>query len=295
MANGLSLSGTSNLSTGQKILITSAMMAFEPSAPNPDLIMSVNVPQGHKQAEVGTFARLSQASGLTEGVDLAQVEQLVANYLSLTPTEHGIIATLSKRLIKRQGDASIVSQTGTQLAESLRRRQDNDVIAIYDTFTKSIVGAGSATDITYFRGAVAYLKTDNDSAYGPAPMPIWASLHPEAISDLIADLTDPGAVASARFGLSAEMLQRWWRGSDRLYSVQVFESGNQTRDSGDDVKGAIFHQKAIVMAMDVDAEATEQRDESLRAIEYGIFQPWAEGLRADPHGVEHFSDAAATV
>jgi hypothetical protein len=295
MATGLSLSSSSNLSTGQKILVNAAMMAFEPSAPNPDLVMSVAVPTGNKQAEVGTYARLGQASALTEGVDLAQIEQLVANYLTLTPTEHGIIATLSKRLIKRQGDADIVKQTGKQIAESLRRRQDNDIIAVYDTFTKSIVGASNTPDITHFRGAVAYLKTDNNSSYGPAPMPIWAALHPEHISDLIGDLTDPGAVVTSRFGLSAEMLLNWWRGNDRIYSIQVFEAGNIDRDSSDDAKGAIFNQNAIAIAIDQDAEATEQRDESLRAIEYGIFQPWAEGLRADPHGIEFYGDAATTV
>ena len=43
------------------------------------------------------------------------------------------------------------------------------------------------------------------------------------------------------------------------------------------------------------AEATEQPDHSLRAIEEGVFQEWGEGERADPHGVEIFSDAAATI
>ena len=44
-----------------------------------------------------------------------------------------------------------------------------------------------------------------------------------------------------------------------------------------------------------DADVTEEEDNSLRAKEYGIFQEWAEGERADAHGVEIFSDAAATI
>ena len=43
------------------------------------------------------------------------------------------------------------------------------------------------------------------------------------------------------------------------------------------------------------AEATEEDDNSLRAIEYGLFQEWGTGERADPHGVEIFSDSAATI
>ena len=294
MANGISVSSTSNLSTGQKILVDAAMDAFEPAAPNPSLVKNVDVPQGHKQVEIGTYARLSSASALTEGTDLSQVEQLVANYLTLTPTEHGIIATLSKRLIRRQGDKALFADAGRQLAASLRRRQDLDVIAVYDTATKSIVGASTAMDITHFRGGVAYLRTDNSSSYGPAPMPLNASLHIEQISDIIADISDT-APRGTTVGLTTDVLQNWWRGSDRLYSVSIYESGNSSRDSNSDAKGAILSQEAVCLANAGDDDVTEQRDESARLIEFGVFKEWSEGLRADPHIVEVFSDAAATV
>ena len=42
-------------------------------------------------------------------------------------------------------------------------------------------------------------------------------------------------------------------------------------------------------------DVTEEEDNSLRAKEYGIFQEWAEGERADAHGVEIYSDAAQTI
>ena len=294
MATGISISSTSNLSSGQKILVAAAREAYEPAAPDPDLIENNRIPQGHKQWDILTYARLTSAQAVTEGVDLSSSQQLVANSLSITPAEHGIIATLSQRLVRRQGDTSVVSTTGKMLAASLRRRQALDVIALYDGFSQSSPGATYALDITTFRGAVAYLLTDNDTAYGPAPLPLHAALHIEQISDIILDISDPGTVVSSRDGLSAEMLQRWWKGSDRLYGVQIFHSGNIARDSGDDAKGAIFAKEALVMVMATNAEATEQADHSLRATEYGIFQEWGEGERADPHGVEIFSDAAAT-
>jgi hypothetical protein len=231
---------------------------------------------------------------LTEGVDLTSAQQLVANSLSITPSEHGIIATLSKRLIRRQGDQNVVSTAGRLCANSLRRRQALDVIALYDGFSKSVVGAGNALDITSFRGSVAYLLTDNSSSYGPAPLPLHAALHIEQISDIMLDLTDT-APRGTTTGMTEELLQRWYKSSDRLYGVQVFHSGNISRDSGDDAKGAIFAKEALVMVMANDAEVTEEDDNSLRAIEYGCFQEWGEGERADAHGVEVYSDAAATV
>ena len=294
MATGISISSTSNLSSGQKILVASAREAYEPAAPDPDLVENHRIPQGHKQWDILTYARLTSAQALTEGVDLSSSQQLVANSLSITPAEHGIIATLSRRLIRRQGDTSVVSTAGKMLAASLRRRQASDVIALYDGFSQSSPGSGQTLDIATFRGAVAYLLTDNSSSYGPAPLPLHAALHIEQISDIILDISDPGAVASARFGLSAEMMQRWWKGSDRLYGVQVFHSGNIERSSNDS-KGGLFAKEALAMVMANNADSTEQEDHSLRATEYGIFQEWGEGERADVHGVEVYSDAAATV
>jgi len=125
-------------------------------------------------------------------------------------------------------------------------------------------------------------------------VPLHAALHIEQISDVILDITDT-APRGTTTGMTDDMLQRWWKGSDRLYGVQIFHSGNITRDSSDDSKGALFAKEALVMVMANDAEVTEEDDNSLRAIEYGCFQEWGEGERADAHGVEVYSDTAATV
>ena len=294
MATGLSLSSTSNLTNGQRIVIASAKEAFEPAAPDPDLIESERIPTGSKQWDISTYARLTDAQALTEGVDLSSVQQLATNTLQLTPAEHGILVTLSNRLIRRQGDSSVVTVAGRQIGSSLRRRMAKDVISLYDGFSKSIVGASSGMDITHFRGAAAYLLTDNNSSFGPAPMPLQAALHIEQISDIIADLSDT-APRGTTTGITEELINRWWRGSDRLYGIPIFHSGNIERDSGDDAKGAIFSSGALYMVIANDSDVTEEDDNSLRAREYGIFQEWAEGERADPHGVEVFSDAEATV
>ena len=294
MATGLSLSSTSNLTNGQRIVIASAKEAFEPAAPDPDLIESERIPTGSKQWDISTYARLTDAQALTEGVDLSSVQQLATNTLQLTPAEHGILVTLSNRLIRRQGDSSVVTVAGRQIGSSLRRRMAKDVISLYDGFSKSIVGASAGMDITHFRGAAAYLLTDNNSSFGPAPMPLQAALHIEQISDIIADLSDT-APRGTTTGITEELINRWWRGSDKLYGIPIFHSGNIERDTSDDAKGAIFASGALYMVIANDSDVTEEDDNSLRAREYGIFQEWAEGERADPHGVEVYSDAAATV
>lgn len=296
MATGITLSSTSNLSSGQKIFIEQAMLANEPAAPNPDLVGSERIDAGVKQWDINTYARLESAGALSEGVDLSEVQQLTTANLSITPSEHGIIVTLANRLIRRQGDSSVVGVAGEQAGASLRRRMDLDVIALFDGFSKSVVGAGSAMDITHFRGGIAYLLTDNDESYGPAPLPLNASLHIEQISDIILDLSDPGTAAGGRpAGFGDELLQNWWKGRDRLYGIGIFHGGNITRDSSNDSKGAILATNALYLVIANDADVTEETDNSLRAVEYGAFQEWGEAERADPHGVEVYSDTEATV
>ena len=293
---GITISSTDSLSSGQKIFIAAAKEAYEPAAPDPDLISSERMPAGHKQWDILTYARLSDATALTEGVDMTTVQQLYANYLSINPTEHGVIVTLSKRAITRQ-PGSLENQAGGQMGVSMRARQAKDVIALYDGFSKSVGGAGTTLDITHFRGAVAYLLTDNDTEFGPAPMPLRMSAHSEMISDLILDLTDAGSrVGGVEDGLSSELVQRWWRGADRAYGVQVFHSAYITADSStDDAKGGLFAQEALHMVLEGNDESTREIDESRRTTEYGLFKSWGEAERADPHGVEMLFDAAATV
>ena len=296
MATGITLSSTSNLSSGQKIFIEQAMLANEPAAPNPDLVGNERIETGVKQWDINTYARLESAGALSEGVDLSEVQQLTTANLSITPSEHGIIVTLSNRLIRRQGDSSVVGVAGEQAGASLRRRMDLDVIALFDGFSKSVVGAGSAMDITHFRGGIAYLLTDNDESYGPASLPLNASLHIEQISDIILDLSDPGTAAGSRpAGFGDELLKNWWKGRDRLYGIGIFHGGNITRDSSNDSKGAILATNALYLVIANDADVTEETDNSLRAVEYGAFQEWGEAERADPHGVEVYSDTEATV
>ncbi len=109
MATGISLSKTSNLTNGQRIVIASAKEAFEPLAPDPDLIESERIPTGVKQWDISTYARLTDAQALTEGVDLTSVQQACYKYAPVDSAEHGILVTLSNRLVRRQGDSSVVS------------------------------------------------------------------------------------------------------------------------------------------------------------------------------------------
>ena len=275
-------------------MYNAARIAYEPAAPDPDLVKSYRMPQGHFRWDLLWWNRLAQATALTEGVDLGEYQQLVTSTYSITPSEHGTLANISKRLRRRQGDANVMSVTGTLLSQALRRRQANDIRALYDGASKSGPGASLGIDVTTFRGINAFLMTDNDSQWGPAPMPLRAALHIEQISDIILDISDPASrVVPYESGWGAEMVKDWWKGSDRLYGVQVFHSALD-RDASGDSKGCVFASTAMALVIAEDVDAAQERDISLRATETGIFQEWGEAEVADAHMVEVYSDSSAT-
>ena len=296
MATGLSVASTSNMSSGQRVFVAQAVMASEPAAPGPDLIMSETIPQGTKQWDILSEARFANAAALTEGADLTVSQQLVTSSLSLTPSEFGIMAQVSWRLMRRQGDQSVAGAVGRMVGASLRRRQDSDVIDLFDGFSKSTPGASQPITTQHLRGAYAYLRTDDDDGtYGPAPLPLVGDLHVEQFSDIVNDIGVRGTYPIPEKGFSAEVLENWWMGRHRLYQMQLFEGGNISRDSSGDSKGAIFARGALYMVVGNSADFTEEKDNSLRATEYGAFQEWATGERADAHGVEIYSDTSATI
>ena len=148
MATGITVSTTDDLEAGQAILIKNAVLAFEPAAPDPDLVTQDELPAGHKQRDIITMSRLSQANAATEGVDVSQVEALQTNLLQITPSEHVVIVTISNVALKRQGDQNLEATAGTQMGQSARIRMANDIIALYDGFSKSVGAAGTTLDIT---------------------------------------------------------------------------------------------------------------------------------------------------
>jgi len=296
MATGITVSTTDDLEAGQAILIKNAVLAFEPAAPDPDLVTQDELPAGHKQRDIITMSRLSQANAATEGVDVSQVEALQTNLLQITPSEHVVIVTISNVALKRQGDQNLEATAGTQMGQSARIRMANDIIALYDGFSKSVGAAGTTLDITHIRGAFAYLRTDNNSAYGPAPLPINAALHIEHISDIVDQITDQSPRGTTT-GITERVLQQWWTGTLKLYRIAMFESGNMSADGADDAKGGLFNPGALVLVTEpVGSDEIEtEKDISHRVTEYVLAKSWGEGERADPHGVEMYFDAATTV
>jgi len=298
MATGLTLSSSSSLSDMSKIIIANAIANIEPAGPTNQLVARYDIPKGAKQVNVPIWGR-NDAAALTEGVDISAPQQLSVSVTSITASEHGIMTFVSDKLT-RQNNEDILSHVGEVQGGALGRLLEDDLIVLFDGFSNSIGTAGSFLTLYHVAGAVSYLKTDNDSSYGMAPGTPNGVFHPEQIRGFVQEMTGiqgGGTTGMAAQpipeGITAEVVQNYFRGNEQAFGVPIFQSGVLSRDGSGDTKGAIFVPQAIALAMAHEMEAENERDASLRGTEVVMVGEWGESEIADPWGVEMLGAADA--
>ena len=298
MATGLTLSSSSSLSDMSKIIIANAISNIEPAGPTNQLVARYDIPKGAKQVNVPIWGR-NDAAALTEGVDISAPQQLSVSVTSITASEHGILTFVSDKLT-RQNNEDILSHVGEVQGGALGRLLEDDLIVLFDGFSNSIGSAGSFLTLYHVAGAVSYLKTDNDSSYGMAPGTPNGVFHPEQIRGFVQEMTGiqgGGTTGMAAQpipeGITAEVVQNYFRGNEQAFGVPIFQSGVLSRDGSGDTKGAVFVPQAIALAMAHEMEAENERDASLRGTEVVMVGEWGESEIADPWGVEMLGAADA--
>ena len=298
MATGLTISSSSSLSDMSKIIIANAIANIEPAGPTNQLVARYDIPKGAKQVNVPIWGR-NDAAALTEGVDISAPQQLSVSVTSITASEHGILTFVSDKLT-RQNNEDILSHVGEVQGGALGRLLEDDLIVLFDGFSNSIGAAGSFLTLYHVAGAVSYLKTDNDSSYGMAPGTPNGVFHPEQIRGFVQEMTGiqgGGTTGMAAQpipeGITAEVVQNYFRGNEQAFGVPIFQSGVLSRDGSGDTKGAIFVPQAIALAMAHEMEAENERDASLRGTEVVMVGEWGESEIADPWGVEMLGAADA--
>tara|TARA_R100000808_G_scaffold910_1_gene4339 strand:+ start:447 stop:1346 length:900 start_codon:yes stop_codon:yes gene_type:complete len=298
MATGLTISSSSSLSDMSKIIIANAISNIEPAGPTNQLVARYDIPKGAKQVNVPVWGR-NDAAALSEGVDISAPQQLSVSVTSITASEHGILTFVSDKLT-RQNNEDILSHVGEVQGGALGRLLEDDLIVLFDGFSNSIGSAGSFLTLYHVAGAVSYLKTDNDSSYGMAPGTPNGVFHPEQIRGFVQEMTGiqgGGTTGMAAQpipeGITAEVVQNYFRGNEKAFGVPIFQSGVLSRDGSGDTKGAVFVPQAIALAMAHEMEAENERDASLRGTEVVMVGEWGESEIADPWGVEMLGAADA--
>lgn len=304
MAEGLTISSTSNLSDMSAIVIADAIANVEPAGPSASLVTRYTIGQGQKQINLPLWGRLT-AAALTEGVTMNAPQQVAVTVRNLTASEHGVLTFYSDRLA-RQNNESVSGQVGLMQGLAMGRLRESDIVTLFDSVTGlSQPGAGNIFGFRSLAGHVAYLKTDNNSSFGPAPAGrTYAVLHPEQIRRLIEDDaglqagTAPGtattttmAAGARQNGPSEEVIRNYWRGNATRFGVDIWESGVISRDGSGDCKGSVFQEQAFALAMALEIEAEDDRDIRSRGTDMVTVSEWGESEVVDEWATEVYSAA----
>ena len=263
---------TGNLENAQRIILASARYTEEHNAPAMALIESFDLPKGSKQVTVPKVGQMSM-SDLQDGIDIVDEEEIGMTTIDLTASEVGAKVILTDKLVRQAAD-NVMSIVGRQLGDGMARKKDTDVHALYSGLNggTTLGAAGATMSLANVAGAIAYTKANK---FGTQT---YILQHPNAVFDIANTAVTASSTYPVPAGWSEDLLGNFWSGLRPLNGVPIFEDGNLTVDSSDDVVGVIADKSALAVLKSVDTRTERQRDASLRATElvmtadYGVFE-----------------------
>lgn len=263
-----------------------ALFTMQEAAFMRPLIRNFNlVGQPGKQAKVGIYPAVSSGWTTGENSDISTATTITATEKTFDADEVAIMATLTDTA-RDSADDDVAASIGRVLGESLARKVDTDIAALFSGFSGNVglTTQAELTADTIFQ-AVAQLRTS--SVMGP----YVAVFHPNQTYNLKKQLTNAGAAAMSHnlSDLGNRVLDAGFIG--RLAGVDIYESAVVTGDSTGNFVGAVMHSDALAFALKKDITIETQRDASLRATEIVASMTYAVGELQDAHGIAVYSDA----
>ena len=220
------------------------------------------------------------ANNIAEGTDLVDVA-LKPTSVNITLAELGVM-TLVSDLMLESAAVDVAADVGRIMGEALAKKMDQDVMALFSSFSSSI--GNDATELvadTIFQAA-ATLRSAS------VPGPYFGVFHPAAMYNLKKTLINNGAAIADLSETGNEALRSGIVGS--IAGVTLVESTNVASVSSDGFIGGVFAPMAIGMAVGRDIRIEEERNASLRAFELVGSMTVGQAVLKDTYGVAITSD-----
>ena len=245
---------------------------------------------------------------LTEGVDMAQAQQITDTVMNLSPAEHGAQVVLTDMMLMTVRD-EFFAVAGRILADSFDRQREQTLCDDFDNYSTALGSAGTSLAIGHVMAAHAAIKYGSPAAGAgrggePGPDPVYAVLTPAQIHSLKKTMSVQvptytnyqwvDGTTGARNEFLANPAAANYQSDFDAAGVRVRQSVNINKDASDDAKSGVFSQQAQILVELGDAPSAErERDASLRAWEINFVGRWARGEYADGWGREMLFDSAA--
>ena len=233
-----------------------------------------------KSVEVPIYAVVT-AAAVSEATDLSNTA-INPSSVTITASEVGIMTTLTD-LARNSASRNVGADIGRLFGESIAKKIDTDLTALFDGFSTSVGGAGTELTIAKIFEAAATLRQSG------VPGPYYGVFNPKAIYNVKKSLTNTFVNPNAG-DLQNEAMKTGFIG--QIGGVQIFETSNVdgTTDT-DNCKGGVFDRDAMGIAMMQDLKLETQRDASLRADEIVATAVYGVSELHDSYGIEMLSES----
>jgi len=285
----IGITTTGSLADSLPTLIASARITREMEGVMPQLVDKVTLGKGTGPTWNEVKYDQVTAQPITETTVLDNPQQLSDSLLSITPTVVGVMTVITDRVADRITKNGL-AKTGSLAQNAMQRKKDEDGLVVLDGFSNSYCGAGSTLTSGHIAAAMA-LITGN--ATETAKPPYRCVLHPYQIHDIEDEIVAGVGTYPVAEGLTARVFTEGFRGM--IAGAQLYPDGNIVEDSGNDMKGGVFAQEAIVLVQGRSPRMTPVRDEALGggATKIYHYDEYSYGERLDTWGAELFSDGIA--
>ena len=278
MANESTSSTLSELYT--EIVAEAQFVASEKSIMR-NLVKNYAITGGGKSVEVPVYGQVS-ASAVAEATDLSNTA-IDPTSVTITASEVGVMTTLTD-LARNSAPRNVAGDIGKLFGEALARKQDADLIALFDGFSTTLGDGTTAISPAVIFNALSTLRANALPASECAVV-----LHPKIAYDLKSGLTNTFAGLDTEN--SNEALRSGFVGT--LAGMPIFETSNMANTgTAGDYKGGAMHKDALAIAMMQDVKIETQRDASLRADEIVATSVYGVGEIHDSYGVELHHDSS---
>jgi len=267
-------------------VIMAAVLTVRAATVMRPLVRRFTLKKGQNQVDLPVLGQIT-AAALTDGVDLANPQAFTPTTNTFTASEAGSMATITDKA-QRESQDDVIAMLGEEQGGSLAQYYDTQLFGNFDTFT-SIGAAGTEITPKYVLAARALLSGNSTQPIPPTGK-ISAVVHTFQGYELQNSQTFPGTsnVPAQRQNAFAERFL-----ISKIFDVNVYHSPNISVDGSDDAKGAVFHERCMVLVEEKAPDVEFERDASLRATESVITADFGHGIHEAEFGAELLFDAAS--
>ena len=278
-------STTSSLQHLISPLVAEALFVASEKSIMRGLVRNFNVPASSgKIIQVPIYPKLT-ATAPGEGTALT-ADTVTTTNKDITLVENGVMVELTD-LASVTSETDVVRDLGALLGNAIATKQDTDLTALFDGFSKIVGGADVAFSAAKLFEAVAELRN-----LGVPSTDLACVVHPYIAYDLKAGVSNTfGSGSGATTDVGNEAMRSGYVGT--VAGVPVYESSNiSNTGTAGDYKGAVFHRDAMGIAMLQDLKIETRRVPANRSTEIVATSVYGVSELHDTYGVELMMDSS---